>query len=128
MSIGTLKPENTAAQQRAYAECRRIAPLLRADYYPLTEYSLSLNQWIAWQFNRPEQGDGVIQAFRRAACPETSRSLRLRGLDPAVRYELTDFDAQGTREFSGRLLMTDGFRLEIPDKPGAAVIMYRKAG
>ena len=35
------------------------------DYYPLTSYSLQPDHWIAWQFNRPETGDGVVQAFRR---------------------------------------------------------------
>ena len=37
------KPENTLAMRKAYAECRRIAPLmLEGDYYPLTPYSLAI--------------------------------------------------------------------------------------
>lgn len=126
--MGTLTLENTAAQQKAYAECRRIAPLMLADYYPLTAYSLERTQWVAWQFNRPERGDGVVQAFRRAACAEASKTFRLRGLDPLAEYEFTDFDAEGTRRLAGKELMEKGLILETKGKPAAAVVMYRKAG
>jgi alpha-galactosidase len=64
--MGGLAPENIAAQQKAYTECRKIAPaMLYGDYYPLTPYNRQTDQWIAWQFNQPDQGDGMIQAFRR---------------------------------------------------------------
>jgi len=69
--MGPLTPENTAAQQKAYGECWKIAPMmLDGDYYPLTTYSRVGNQWIAWQFNRPKQNNGVVQAFRRKSCAD----------------------------------------------------------
>ncbi len=80
-----LNPDNTALQRQAYAECRKIAPLMLADYYPLTPYSRELNRWIAWQFNRPEQGDGMLQAFRRPDCAEAAQTFRLRGPRPGGR-------------------------------------------
>ncbi|MBN1347119.1 MAG: alpha-galactosidase [Phycisphaerae bacterium] len=123
--MGTLTPENTAAQQKAYAECRRIAPLMLADYYPLTPYTLEHTQWIAWQFNRPERGDGVVQAFRRPECAESTKTFRLRGLDPSAEYELTDFDAEATRRFTGKQLMENGLTVELKNKPAAAVITYK---
>ena len=125
--MGGLTPENMAAQQKAYGECRKIAPImLEGDYYPLTPYSLKPDQWIAWQFNRPEQGDGVVQAFRRGQCEPAAQTYRLRGLDPAATYEVTDFDVAGTTMASGKDLMDKGLAVEIKDKPGAAVIVYRR--
>jgi alpha-galactosidase len=97
-----------------------------ADYYPLTPYSLQPDQWIAWQFNRPEQRNGVVQAFRRDKSEEASRTLRLSGLDSAAQYELTDFDVEGTTRVSGKDLMEKGLVVEIKSKPGAAVIAYRR--
>jgi alpha-galactosidase len=112
-----LGPENMAALQKAYGECRKIAPLmLDGDYYPLTPYSLAHDQWIAWQFNRPEEGDGVVQAFRRARCGNASLVCRLRGLDPDARYEVTNFDVPGTTLASGKDLMEKGLTVEIPDQ------------
>jgi alpha-galactosidase len=100
--------------------------MLEGDYYPLTRYSLKPDQWMAWQFNRPEQGDGVVQAFRRGQCEPAAQTYRLRGLDPSATYELTNFDVPGTSVASGKELMEQGLKIEIKDKPGAAVIVYRR--
>ncbi len=124
--MGGLTPVNTAAQQRAYGECRRVAPLMLADYYPLTPYSRDLDRWIAWQFNRPEQGDGVLQAFRRQGCAESAITLRLSGLEPDALYRITDLDRADPLEARGRDLMGEGLRVEIGDRPGAAVVLYRR--
>lgn len=119
------KPENLEAMRRAYAECRRIAPMmLDGDYYPLTPYSRASSAWMAWQFNRPEQGDGVVQAFRRASCAEAAQTFRLRGLDPTATYTLVNFDVEAITEATGRELAEVGVRVEVGGKPGAAVILY----
>ena len=126
--MGGLAPENTAAQQKAYTECRKVAPMmLFGDYHPLTPYSLELDQWMAWQFNRAVPGDGMVQAFRRPACQESSKTFRLSGLDPDAQYEVQDFDDSGTRTFTGKKLMDNGLTVEIKDKPGAGLVVYRKA-
>lgn len=125
--MGGLSPENTAAQQKAYSECRKIAPdMLFGDYYPLTPYSLQHDQWIAWQFNRPEQGMGVIQVFRRDNCGESEKVFCLYGLNPDDQYEITNFDVEGSMKFSGKELMSKGLTVEIKDKPGSAIISYQK--
>lgn len=124
--MGALTPENTAAQRTAYAECRQVAPLMLADYYPLTPYSRDVDRWIAWQFHRPEQGDGVVQAFRREQCSESAITVRLSGLDPAARYRLTDLDRPGRTEASGGDLMSEGLQVAIDAAPGAAIILYER--
>jgi alpha-galactosidase len=125
--MGGLTPENTASQQKSYAECAKIAPcMLYGDYYPLTPYSLKLDQWIAWQFDRPEAGEGVVQAFRRAECPEETLCVRLRGLDPKAVYVLTNFDVAGATETTGQMLMENGLTIAIKDRPGSAIVTYRK--
>jgi alpha-galactosidase len=109
-----------------FAECRQVAPLMLGDYYPLTSYSLKLDDWIAWQFDRPEQGDGVVQAFRRDQCVDDSKTFTLRGLDPNAQYKLTHFDVEGVTQVAGKALMEKGLTVEIKDKPGAAVIVYKR--
>jgi alpha-galactosidase len=112
------KPEKLDRMRQAYEECRKIAPMmLDGDYYPLTPYSLAPDQWIAWQFHRPEQGDGVVQAFRRKDCAEATRTYRLRGLEPAATYILSDFDREGVLRATGKELMEKGLAVEIPDRP-----------
>lgn len=124
--MGVLTPENTAAQQKAYSECREIAPsMLFGDYYPLTPYSLKHDQWIAWQFNQYEQDKGVIQAFRRDSCEMPAMTFHLHGLNPEKQYEITNFDMKGSTIISGKALMEAGMTVEIKSKPGAAVITYK---
>jgi len=105
---------------------RNVAAAMLGDYYPLTSHSIADNTWIAWQFNRPEQGDGVIQAFRRDKCEDSAKTFRLSGLDPAAQYELTNFDIEVTTKVIGKELMGKGVVVAIKDKPGAAVITYKR--
>ncbi|MCR4412353.1 MAG: alpha-galactosidase [Thermoguttaceae bacterium] len=124
--MGTLTPENTAAQQRAYAECRQVAPRMLGDYYPLTPYHRDMNRWIAWQFDRPEAGDGVVQAFRRPQCAERTGRYRLRGLDAQASYDVTNLDSAQTQTFAGRELLERGLDVVIAEQPGSAVMVYKR--
>lgn len=109
-----------------YAQWKEIAPLYFGDYYPLTDYSLSPDSWIAWQFVRPEHGDGMVEAFRRAETAEDSRTLKLRGLDPEARYQVKDVDTGEVRQASGRSLMAEGLAVTISNKPGNALLTLKK--
>ena len=112
--------------RRLVRQWRKVADGFLGDFYPLTPYSLKQDQWIAWQFHRPERGDGFVQAFRRDRCPEAGRLLRLGGLAPAARYEVTDLDANTPRTMSGRELTAKGLPVTIPARPGAGLIYYKK--
>ncbi len=68
------------------------------DFWPLTPYSLENTVWMAWQFDRPKVGEGVVQAFRRAENAEQSARFRLRGLEQDTAYVLTNLDVPGTTE------------------------------
>ena len=56
-----------AKAQAVLRQCRDLQPYFLGDYYPLTEYSKAGNVWVAWQFDRPDRGNGMVQAFRRPA-------------------------------------------------------------
>ena len=73
-------------------EWRQIVPYYRGDFYPLTGDSRDEEHWLAWQFDRPEQGDGIVEAFRRERTKPETASYHLRGIDTASRYEITDLD------------------------------------
>jgi len=115
-----------AATKRAYEECRKVAPFMLGDYYPLTPYTIQPGDWIAWQFDRPDLGGGVIQAFRRDKNASPSRVFHLNGLAPRGKYLLTDLDEGTPKEMSGKDLMERGLTVEIKSQPGSAVIFYKK--
>ena len=55
--------------RRLADQWRRIAPCYLGDFFPLTPYSLAEDVWLAWQFDRPDLGEGMVQVFRRQANP-----------------------------------------------------------
>jgi alpha-galactosidase len=104
----------------------RQYPDLMGDYYPLTPHSISEKEWLAWQFNRPEKGDGIVQAFRRPGCPNDSLVCRLRGLDPTANYEISALGTEGLSVRSGKELMEPGLTVAIPRQPDAVVLKYQR--
>ncbi len=81
---------------------------------------------MAWQFDRPDLGIGMVQAFRRAESSYDSALFKLRGLLPDADYEVKDLDKAGAVEMQGRELMENGLRVSMPEAPMARVIAYRK--
>jgi alpha-galactosidase len=113
--------------RRLTGEFARIAHYWLGDYYPLTSFTTDRDAWMAWQFDVPETGEGMVQLFRRAESPYCSAQFRLQGLDPAARYSLTDLDAHDqTAAHTGRELLEQGLAVSITNKPGAVVITYKK--
>jgi alpha-galactosidase len=116
---------NFRLAERLFAQLKAIQPDYLGDFYPLASYSLANDVWLAWQYDRPEAGSGVVQAFRRQESGEDTKTFKLQGLDPNAKYELDNFD--GVKETrTGRELQDKGLTVLLGEKPSAAVITYRK--
>ena len=115
-----------ALLRKLVAEREQVAPNLLGDYWPLTPWRAEPDAWVAWQFDRPEAGEGVVQAFRRPESPDASACFRLRGLEEGATYEVRDVDAAGPATHAGRELMGDGLVVTIAGRPGAAIVCYRR--
>lgn len=128
--MGRMKDETIEAVIQGYTECTQIQPMmLYGDFWPMTPYSLDDDNWMAWQFNRVEEGDGCVQAFRRKDCRKNNIKVKLRGLDAKATYLIKDFDKPAKRmRMSGKELMKNGIKVKITDMPGAAVLVYEKMG
>ncbi len=97
------------------------------DFYPMTEYNLDNVKWIAWQYNTPSEGKGMVQAFRRAGCPDASLTVKLRGLTPGTKYAVRDIDSGEGGTYTDKELMETGFTINSQAAPDAKVIEYTKA-
>ena len=105
---------------------REVMPYYYGDYYPLSKPSRDSGAWIAWQIDRPEQRDGVLQVFRRSDSIFESARLRLRGLDPKANYQFSRLDRPGHSVLSGKELLEKGLPVSMDERPGAAVIEYQR--
>ena len=109
------------------AEWRSVAPNYMGDFYPLTPYSLAKDVWMVWQFDRPEAGEGMIQAFRRDESADAAMVFKLRGLDANASYVVTDIDTGHSQNMTGHELMNEGIKVMISGKPGAALVTYKRS-
>ena len=104
---------------RISAEYARLQPYFSCDFYSLASTGFDKTSWVVWQYDRPEQGDGVILGFRRAASECSAMTLTPGGLQPGRRYAFTDLDTGETFE-TGELLT-----LQIPEKRMSRILLYR---
>ena len=102
-------------------------PYFYGDYYPLTDYSIANNTWMAWQFDRPDLHEGLVQAFRREECIYESAQLKLHALIPKANYTVKNFDIPDIIQLTGRQLMEEGLQIKIKEQPGTSVIVYKRS-
>ena len=111
--------------QRLIAEFKRIRPFFYGDFYPLTTHSIRDDVWMAYQFHREDMNQGMFLAFRRPDSPYLSARLKLGGLHPEARYELTFEDTGIKQTLTGEILRA-GIDVTIADAPGSSLITYRQ--
>jgi len=112
--------------RRILGQWRDFGKYFFGDYYPLSAYSLANHDWIVWQFDRPDLGEGMVQAFRREDSIYEAARFKLRGLVPDARYRTTDLDKPDPVEMTGQELMQKGLRIDTTEQPAAMVVTYKR--
>ena len=113
--------------RRLISQWRMIAPNYYGDFYPLTPYSQASDVWMAWQYDRPEKGQGVVQVFRRRDSLREAGRFRLRGLDSRTKYTVVDIVKNEPKQILGSELMEQGLFVKVSQENQAIVLTYKKA-
>lgn len=105
---------------------RRASDLiLYSDYYPHTPFHRSAEKWVAWQFDCPETGCGLLQGIRLPAAPEETLTIHPKGIHPDAVYLFENAETGETRDIAGEELIHDGFTFALPARSGA-IWFYRR--
>jgi hypothetical protein len=99
--------------------------ILSGDYYPLTPFHRSPAEWVAWQFDHPETGRGLIQGIRLPESPQETSTFHPQGILPGSMYFLENAETGETEEIAGADLIHGGFTFALPKRSGA-IWFYRK--
>jgi alpha-galactosidase len=113
--------------RKAVAEIKQNRPDWLGDFYPLTEINSQDNVWCAWQFHRRDLSAGYVLFFRRPKSAQSSLTVSLHGLDPAVKYDVTfaeSYDVTDRRTTVGADLTK--LHVELPSAPGSMLVRYRR--
>lgn len=112
--------------RKLFQEYKRVRPYFSCDFYPLTENTPSSSVWCGWQYNRPEQTDGIVLAFRRPDSLYTDAQFTLGGLAAGASYEFIDADTGEAQVLSsnasGGLLLN----ITIKETGSSKLYFYRK--
>ncbi|MBO7619816.1 MAG: alpha-galactosidase [Victivallales bacterium] len=110
--------------RKVFAVAFRMRPYYFGDFYALTDASYDGSDiYAGYQLNDAKKGEGFFSLFRRAACPEDTFHLKLRGIDPDATYVVEEFEGQ-TVEMKG----SDFARqtLTFPNPRTYKVVFYKK--
>jgi len=97
--------------------------LMNADYYPLTEFSLTNKVWMAIQYDSPEKGEGCVICFRRTNAPFAEAEFQLYGIDIQANYKLIYLNSGMESLVLGEQLLKLPVRL---NKEESEVVKYIK--
>ena len=120
-------PPSIPIMQKRSEDFKALRPYYYGDFYPLTKSASYTreNVWLAYQMNRPAEGDGFILAFRRSESPDNSLFVRPSGLDGNAMYELF-YEDYGLRIRKRGSELSEGFNIFIPSKRSSLMIRYQK--
>ena len=102
----------------------KVRPYFSCDFYPLTEPISEKGGWIAWQFDRLEECDGIVQVFRQVGSPCETACFALGNIQPGKTYTFTDADGGEEIVLTKEELAKNGFRIAIANQRTAKFYFY----
>lgn len=106
-------------------EYKNLRPYYSCDFYPLmNKPSLDDSNWEAQQFDRPEEDDGMIIAFRRPASPIEMVRFMLGGIKPDKIYTFINQDTDEKRVHTSNELTDKGFVISLLEPRSTSLWLY----
>ena len=112
--------------RKMLGQLNRVRPYFLGDFYPLLSFSLTDDVWSAWQYDRPDLGEGMVLALRRPQSPFSKMTPVLHNLEPDAKYAVKNMDTGKTQTYFGRDLCKTGLSIQIDQQPGSRLFTYKK--
>ncbi|HPS55842.1 MAG TPA: GH36 C-terminal domain-containing protein [Sedimentisphaerales bacterium] len=109
-----------------FKKWREVVPYYYGDYYPLTNHSTESDAYIAWQFNRPQTADTLVEVFFREDTNILGLRLKLRDLETETNYQVNQYGNNENLVMSGKQLMENGLKVYTANTPSAEIYIIKK--
>ena len=121
--------------RKIHNEYKRVRPYYSCDFYRLIDATVyafddsdyenpDASSWTAYQFDRPEENDGLLGFFRRRNSPFDRCGVTLKAIDENAKYSLEDLDNGENVLLTG--LELKNFTVTIPEKRMSKLYIYKK--
>ncbi len=99
--------------------------LMAGNYYPLDFGSFDKNKMHAMQFSSEDALAGTAFIYKRAKVNDKEYTVKLNGLESAVKYNVYDIDnPEKLYTMTGEELMNQGITLALPQGEKAIILMF----
>jgi alpha-galactosidase len=115
-----------AAVKKALEKYRTIQKYFYGDFYPLTEYTQNDDAWMAYQFDLPAQGEGLVVILKRPLSDYSQAAFPLKALEKNAIYEITNLDNAKKQINSATELTSKGLDVHLLKRPDSVVLRYKK--
>ena len=119
----TMDDDDLKWTARITQEYKLLQPYFSCDYYSLASKGYDKASWAVWQYDRPENADGIVMAFRRAESLCKTMTMEFGAVVPGSVYTFTDKDSGESWQVTSETL-AEGFTLTIPEKRMSRVLFY----
>jgi hypothetical protein len=115
-----------AAVKKSLEKYRSVRKYFNGDFYPLTEYTQNDDAWMAYQFDLPAQGEGLVVVLKRPSSNFGQASFSLKALEPNAIYEITNLDSARTQIAPAAQLSGKGLEVRLPRQPDSVLLRYQR--
>lgn len=122
--VSLYSPEMRDALKRNITNYKRYRHLLKEDVYHVLPPSTDKDQWDAIEFCKRDGSEAVLIVFRSGSA-DSSRVVKLRGIEKGRTYDLTSFNDGKLQQMTGSKLMSKGLEINLP-KAGTSEIYLLK--
>jgi len=119
--VSFYRPEVIEAGVRNVKNYKSYRHLLAQHVYHLTTPGKA-NDWQGMQYAARDHSDAVVFLFRNGS-PEATHRFKLRGLDPAKRYEVVQLNNGAKVVLEGAVLMQEGLKVRLDREPQESEIV-----
>ncbi len=112
--------------QKIANEAEAFSKYYYGDVYPLTPITTDEKDWLSYQCDRPDLGEGMVMALRRKLAIADTVTVRLQGLKPGKTYEVEDID-NGRKQFVTGKELAAGLRINLANPQSSSLLVYREA-
>ncbi len=111
--------------KKGMGEWKEVSKYFYKDFYVLTPQQGvgDTENWTAYEYFDPETDSGVVQAFRKQNCPDSTYMLQFKGVDPDRYYTVRDLDGVNTMAKIKGSMLLKGIPLAA-ENPRTAIMLF----